>query len=139
MRMFLRRHKKMDWPLFVILLFGSIVLLVAGVYALASFVMVREHADELKTTVEDAVLATTPAAIRETYVSSIEGLRLYVEEGHTVEDMFARAEEVFLSVRVPSDLRDSHLSALLRIEQLKENEVSEDAVRTQILDILGEM
>lgn len=137
--MFWRKREKLDWPLFVILLFGSIVLVIALVSVVSNLVKVRENADEIKTQVENTIQFTTPAEMEASYAAAMRDLRTDIEASDSADDMFARVEDVFLSVRVPTDRRQRHLETLLMIERLKEEGLTDEALRDRLLGLLQEL
>lgn len=128
-----KKEYTLNWPFFVVVIFGSVVLVLGTLFGLVRF---RDNADDIKTGIENAVQVTTPAAVEESYIRSIERLRAYIEEDHTAEEMLGRVEEVLFGIRVPSDRRDVHLQMALDVDRLKGQELSEDALRDRLVELL---
>lgn len=76
----------------------------------------------------------SPAAVVETYIASMESLQASVETYETVDvnTVITRLTDV----RVPYEILDTHLKAVLELERLREQNSTEEIVRSKIKEII---
>lgn len=79
--------------------------------------------------------ADTGQTVNERYRAAFISLRAEVGKSQTVAGAVDTAEQAFFSVRVPSELLDTHLSALLKIRQLK-GEANTERIKRSIIATL---
>ena len=128
-------HKRITHK-FPLVVFGLVAL---GIIVSSTILIVKLFQErDVYETKRMAVVSGENTSLEGSYFSSMNSLLNSVEQKSTVNDLINSTKEVFLSVRVPAKLRDSHLSAFLEVVKLedKKETLTLDQLKIEIKNIL---
>ncbi len=122
-------QKRHSIPLLLLVGSGAVVLLVVGITTMVVSVFPSKNVVSEQSEVP---LFSSPEIVLTEYRASIGGLRQSLEAGQSV----ASVEETMLQVRVPAELLDDHLTALLTIKKTMRDTTDTETQRTSIQQAL---
>ena len=88
------------------------------------------------------VPSLTPEELMENYNKTMQELvgDIEMKDGETLDQLLSRTEDELLSVRVPQEMQDAHLNAVLSIVRLRAKvSQSPDEVREELLGLVKDL
>jgi len=136
--MFWRKKEKNDWPVIVLVGFGSLVFLTSIIiFVIGLFRLDTDDGNVFQQSIDSILEVKSPVVLEREYFQEIGSLVDNVKEnGMSDQELIDEVEKVFFHVRVPADLRESHMKTFFDIQKLKE---SESLNTDELLVLLGEL
>jgi len=136
--MFWTKKNKIDWPFlfFGLIVLGIIISVVILLVLLSKKVgdIQRQKTGEI-TSVSDVYSNIIP--VKQNYLAKMTSLKESINSLKTTEEIYKELENVFLQARVPQDKLEAHLSAWLKIDNLRtDNKLKVDELKKEVGAVL---
>jgi len=129
-----KENLKHSWPF---LFFGLIGFGIVVAFAILIVILfTRFKHQEFKLIPVQANLQEKQIQLTNNYQTEISNLVNSLKENNDLNDIYKKTEDVLMTVRVPKEMRDAHLQALLEVEKMKEGGVGVEETRKRVLDVI---